>query len=278
MRAGLASSGLRTQEHIGHMPDFLSISLKGDSISLPDLADALGDFTTVLGEVEREVTGRRDIQWKVSGLERASATVSVTPIQLPGTLLDQRGEAIGSLVGGLGKLVASPDRPPHFNDRTLQSARRLARRRNGRITDVVLVGAFEDQPTIRVSLEARIVSHIDVIIGISGYALGALEGRLETITIHDQHAFTIYDALRSRGTKCICDPETFDAIRLLLGKRVLVYGEIGYSKTGEPTTIRVERFESLRTTDVLPQAGEVRGIYADSPVSASDHADFLREH
>ena len=59
---------------------------------------------------------------------------------------------------------------------------------------------------------------------------------------------------------------------------VLVYGEIGYSKTGEPTTIRVERFESLRTTDVLPQAGEVRGIYADSPISASDHADFLREH
>ena len=80
------------------------------------------------------------------------------------------------------------------------------------------------------------------------------------------------------GRRCICDPETFDAIRLLLGKRVLVYGEIGYSKTGEPTTIRVERFESLRTTDVLPQAGEVRGIYAESPVSASDHADFLREH
>ena len=89
MRAGLASSGLRTQEHIGHMPDFLSISLKGDSIGLPDLADALGDFTTVLGEVEREVTGRLDIQWRVSGLERASATVSVTPIQPPGTLLDQ---------------------------------------------------------------------------------------------------------------------------------------------------------------------------------------------
>ena len=149
------------------MPDFLSISLKGDSIGLPDLADALGDFTTVLGEVEREVTGRRDIQWRVSGLERASATVSVTPIQPPGTLLDQRGEVIGSLVGGLQRLVASPDRPPHFNDRALQTARRLARRRNGRITDVVLVGAFEDQPTIRVSLEARIVSHIDEIIGIA---------------------------------------------------------------------------------------------------------------
>ena len=70
------------------MPDFLSISLKGDSIGLPDLADALGDFTTVLGEVEREVTGRRDIQWRVSGLERASATVSVTlvPIQPPRAL------------------------------------------------------------------------------------------------------------------------------------------------------------------------------------------------
>ena len=52
-------------------------------------------------------------------------------------VLDQRGEVVGSLVGGLEKLAASPDRPPHFNDRALQTARRLARRRNGRITDVL---------------------------------------------------------------------------------------------------------------------------------------------
>ena len=260
------------------MPDCLSISLKGDSIDLPDLAEALGEFTSVLGEVEREVTGRRDIQWKVTALERASATVWVTPTQPRGTLLDQRVEVISALVGGLEGLVASPDRPRHFNDRALQSARRLARRRDGRITDVVLVGAFEDQPTIRVSLEMRMVLHIDEILGISGHAAGALEGRLETITIHDQHAFTIYDSLRSRGTKCICDQETFNAIGTLLGERVLVYGQIGYSKAGEPTTIRVERFELLRDMDALPQVEEIKGLYADSPVSPGDHADFLREH
>ena len=53
------------------MPDSLTISLKGDSVGLDDLTEALGDFTAVLGEVERDVTGRRDIDWKLAALERA---------------------------------------------------------------------------------------------------------------------------------------------------------------------------------------------------------------
>ena len=260
------------------MPDSLTISLKGDSVGLGDLTEALGDFTAVLGEVERDVTGRRDIEWKLAALERASATVGVTPVQPQGVLLDQRAEVIRAVVVGLGALTERPDRPPHFSDRALVCTRRLAGRRNGRVSDVVLVGTIDSHPALRVSLTPRLVAHIDELIGVSGYAIGALEGRLETITIHDQHGFTIYDRYRTRGTRCICDAETFDAIRSLLGTRVLVYGQIGYNKSGEPTTIRVERFEALRTRDALPQAEDLKGLYGGSSVTASEHADYLREH
>ena len=83
-------------------------------------------------------------------------------------------------------------------------------------------------------------------LGVSEHAAGALEGRLETITIHGQNEFTIYDPLRRRGTRCICDADTLDAIRVLLGHRVLVYGDIGYNKGGEPIIIRVEPFQLRR--------------------------------
>ena len=120
-------------------------------------------------------------------------------------------------------------------------------------------------------------AHVDEIMGVSGHATGALEGRLETITIHGRNAFTIYDPLRRGGTRCICDLETLNDIRGLLGRRVLVYGDIGYNKGGEPITIRVEQFRLLRDREDLPQPHDLRGIFAESAVTASDHANFLRK-
>ena len=120
-------------------------------------------------------------------------------------------------------------------------------------------------------------AHVDEIMGVSGHAAGALEGRLETITIHGRNAFTIYDPLRRGGTRCICDLETLNDIGGLLGRRVLVYGDIGYNKGGEPITIRVEQFRLLRDRDDLPQPHDLRGMFAESAVTASDHASYLQE-
>lgn len=260
------------------MTDSLTITLSGDSIGLSDLTEALADFSTVLEEVEREVTGRRAIEWKVIALERSSATVRVTPVQPQADLFDQRSTVIAACVGGLERLVESADRPPHFSDRALRSAKNLAWRSRGEVSAVELVGALENQPTRRVPLGAPIIAHVDEIMGVSGRASGAIEGRLETITIHDQHAFTIYDPLRRRGTRCVCDAQVLEESRPLLGRRVLVYGDIGYNRAGDPNTIRVRRFEALRTRDVLPQPEDVRGVYGDSPVSGTEHVDYLRRH
>ena len=154
---------------------------------------------------------------------------------------------------------------------------RSSRHVNGEVTAIVVTGAVENEPVKRVSSGSQMVAHVDEIIGVSGHATGALEGRLETITIHGQNAFRIYDPLRRRGTRCICDAEALDAIRGLLGHRVLVYGGIGYNKGGEPITIRVEQFQLLRAPAELPQPHDLRGTFAESAVTASDHADYLQE-
>ena len=43
------------------MPDSVSITLKGQSIGLSDLSDALVELATVLAEVDQQVTGQRSI-------------------------------------------------------------------------------------------------------------------------------------------------------------------------------------------------------------------------
>ena len=259
------------------MPDSVSITLKGESIDLSDLSDALVELATVLAEVDQQVTGQRSIDWKVVQLKRSSATVGVAPVYRQNQVFDQRAQVIAACVDGLQALREKPDRPEHFSDRALASAKRIARHVNGEVTAIVVTATVENEPVKRVSFGSRIVAHVDEIIGVSGHATGALEGRLETITIHGQNAFTIYDPLRRRGTRCICDAKTLDDIRGLLGHRVLVYGEIGYNKGGEPIAIRVEQFQLLRTRDELPQPHELRGIFAESAVTASDHADYLQD-
>ena len=260
------------------MSNTLSITLKGQSIGLSDLMDALKHFSTVLDEVDQQVTGRKSIEWKVAKLERSSATVGVTPVQRLKDLFDQRPGVVAACVSGFEGLAVRADRPPHFSDRALDAARKLAKRSQGNENGVMLERILDDGSAMRVPLGATIVEHVDEILRTSGQATGALEGRLETVTIHDQNAFTIYDPLRRRGTRCICDAETLNAVHGFLGKRVLVYGEIGYNKDGEPNTIHVERLEILRTRDELPQAEDVRGLYAGFKASGSDHADYLRDH
>ena len=135
---------------------------------------------------------------------------------------------------------------------------------NGEVTATVMTGPVENEPVKRVSSGSRMAAHVDEIIGVSGHATGALEGRLETITIHGQNVFTIYDPLRRRGTRCICDADTLDATQGLLGHRVLGYGDVGYNKGGEPIIIRVEQFQLLpgprRAASVARPARDVRSV------------------
>ena len=259
------------------MSNSLSITLKGESIELSDLSGALVELATVLEEVDRQVTGQRSIEWKIVELERSSATVGVAPVYRQNQVFDQRAQVIAACVQGLEVLREQPKRPQHFSDRALKSAKSLARQINGEVTGIVVIGTVEDEPVKRVSFGKRMAANVDEIIGVSGHASGALEGRLETITIHDHNAFTIYDPLRRRGTRCICDAETLNEIRGLLGQRVLVYGQIGYTKGGEPITIRVEQFQLLRAREELPQPHDLQGIFAESAITASDHAGYLQE-
>ena len=259
------------------MATSLSITLRGEAIELSDLSDALGELATVLEEVDKQVTGQRSIEWKISRLERSSATVGVAPVYRQTPVFDQRAQVIAACVEGLEALRERPNRPEHFTDRALRGAKDLARHINGEVTAIVVTGTVEDEPVKRVSFGYQMAAHVDEIIRVSGHATGALEGRLETITIHDHNAFTIYDPLRRRGTRCVCDADTLNDIRELLGQRVLVYGEIGYNKGGDPLTIRVKQFQLLRTREELPQPEDIRGMFEESPVKASAHADYLQE-
>ena len=198
------------------MSNSLSIALKGSSVGLSDLMDALRHFSTVLDEVDQQVTGQRSMEWKLTKLQYSSAAVGVTPVLRQNDLFDQRAEVVAACASGIERLVERADRPPYFSDRALASARSLAKLSRGDVTGVMLETVQDNGPPARVLLGATIVEHVDEVLGLSRHATGALEGRLETITIHDRNAFTIYDPLRRYGTRCICDTETLNEALIVI--------------------------------------------------------------
>ena len=96
------------------MPDSVSITLKGQSIGLSDLSEALVELATVLAEVDLQVTGQRSIEWKVVQLERSSATVGVAPVYRQNQVFDQRAQVIAACVEGLQALREKTGSPGAF--------------------------------------------------------------------------------------------------------------------------------------------------------------------
>lgn len=108
-------------------------------------------------------------------------------------------------------------------------------------------------------------------------AVGSVEGTLEAATIHDKIAFSIYDAITHRRVECRCDSETIDMAKgRYFGSRVSVNGLVSYNAQGQPTAIKVDDIRALGNAH-LPQAKDIKGLFAEHKVDIDELARFLRE-
>ena len=236
----------------------------------------MDEFATVLEEVDRGLSGKQSVDWPIERLERSSALIEVTPILRGEDLFDIGASIIKACINGFKSLMDNAVRPEYFSDRALNSAKKLARMAEDGAA-VVLVGNVENEQAKMVSVAPRLVSHVDEIIGAEGHARGALEGRLETLTMHEGLGFTIYDPLRSRGIRCNCSSSMVDQLKDDWGARVLVFGNIGYNKAGDPISIRAESVERFEERDRLPQVEDIEGLLADDPIDTADLSEYLRK-
>lgn len=128
----------------------------------------------------------------------------------------------------------------------------------------------------RVAISKRLVAHVDELIGTASVALGSLEGRLEALTVHDSIAFSIYDSTTNRRIFCGCSRETLNAAIKHFDKRVSVSGEIRFNARGEATSMKVDEVHPLGTGP-LPQAKDIRGLFANHKIDSDEWSEFVRE-
>lgn len=253
----------------------VSLRLDGDEVSADAFLEAARSLLDLLSEVGRSLSEQRAIAWRISDLSTGSANLALQPT--PATDRAHAGRTISSTVGGLAEMDADGTRPPHFSDKALRSATKLGRLAGRDGTHVALRAAGGPGGERLQVLSGRVEVHgRQMLRRPSPREYGSVEGTLEALTIHGQDAFSVYDAITGKRIECVCDRETLERATEHLGKRVLVSGEIRHPGDGESKKVIVESFQLLGVGP-LPQAEDVRGMFADDPVDIEEWSRYVRE-
>ena len=249
--------------------------LSGEDVSVGKFIAVASELTALLREVEASLTGAQGVEWQIADMRVGSAELAMRP-HLPALAGRVDVEAvIGAALEGLATVEDIALRPPYFTDRALRCAKSLVVASRDDANALAVFGGVKGAHR-RVAISNHLVAHVDELIGTASVAIGALEGTLETMTIHGATTFNIYDAINGRRIVCRCDRDSLFMAHKHFGKRVAVSGAVSYNAQGEATSIKVDSVRAFQTGP-LPQAKDIRGLFAENKVDVDEWSRFVRE-
>lgn len=241
----------------------VSLTIDRDALTLDEFAEIVRAFTAYLHEVdlgESPVT-RRTLDLRLTRLSYAS------PAQV-GAVLEPRADSIDNgpvvltrAIRAIGE-VESGNRPLRFRDEALEELRTLAEfGLNGH-------GLTVEAPTLnlKAAVSKVVVVQVERVLS-RGESIGAIEGQLDTISVHAQPYFTLYDAITGRGVRCYFAEEHRAAVIAALGKKVIAHGRLRRDPSGQPRELRdLDHFAVLGDSGGSIEG--LAGIYAGLDVRA----------
>lgn len=253
----------------------IGFNLSGEAVSVRMFIAVAEKLANLLKELETSVTGQQGLEWIISGLHMGSANLAMRPYSQSSAARSNGRAVITSVLDGLAIVEDTARRPPHFTDQALGQAKSLVNAAKDDANGLAIFGGSEAKRR-RVTVSRRLVSHVDELIGTASVAFGSLEGRLETVRVHDSIAFNICDSITSRSILCSCNRETLDLAIKHFGKRVSVSGEIMFNFQGDATSMRVDEIQPLGIGP-LPQAKDIRGLFSAHRIDVDEWSRFVRE-
>jgi hypothetical protein len=238
----------------------IQLRVDRDEMSLDDLQTAVAAFAGLLEELDTATssTGRRGLDFRVATVSYHSPLL-VEAMAEPREDAPDNGPAVVTLaIRGTQAVQLGAGRPEGFSDEALDHLRRLAGFSNGRAA--VEIAA----PTLRLvaSVTSALAAQVDRVLS-QGEAIGAIEGHLDTVSVHLRPFFTLYDALTGRGVKCYFADDRRAEVIASLGKRMLVHGRLRRDPGGAPREMRdIDNLIELGHPGGSPEglAGVLRGL------------------
>lgn len=216
--------------------DTLTLALNGD-VGLAEFAQAILQFRTLVDALSKELGVADDIRWYIHDLQVGSTIATVRGE----TDSPSKVERVVTAYGDVGVALQSGTRPS-YSDPVVNAARAITQVLNGHISSV----RFETADT-----DAIVKSQAPMgTAAATAMTIGAVEGRVQTLTSRKGLRFTLYDVLHDRAVSCYLRDDQEESMRPMWGKRAIVEGEISREKdTGRPVAIR-----RIRNFKVLPES------------------------
>jgi len=246
----------------------LRLIMEGDDLSLEDVGASFVEFAGLIAALDHELSvGReRSVCLRVAGLQSGSAIAEMTIEPLENA--PDIGERIAAAtIVGLNLIERQSKRPLDFPDEALERLRNLARLANNG-AGTIRIEAPELGLTTAVT--RRNVANLEVVLA-QGYSIGAIEGFLDTISVHGEAFCTVYDAVSGRAVRCYFPQDFKERVVASLGQKVLVHGRLRRDPTGRPSQMRrIDELEGLGKEQPQPLVGIFAGM--DQPTR-----DYLAE-
>jgi hypothetical protein len=236
------------------------LRIEGDigNISLRTLASALEGERHMLSDLDKAISRTKNgsLEWVVSSVRQGSIAVEVASV----TRLEEKDfgrEVTRQFMHTLSDLEQGRGTPPFLSEVGIRAAKSLVGviGRDGAIG--LTVSDDEDE---RVEISVRAAVNARRLTRVQHQAIGSIEGRLEVISIHGGHKFTVYRSLNNKAVACRFDrSKPARDIAPLLGERINVTGLVSYNAFGEPFRIEVEDIRRLRERSELPRIRDLTG-------------------
>lgn len=260
-----------------------------DNVQFHTYWHALADAMSVLRELDSAISGKYHgaLKWYVSHLS-SNGTLAIDllaklrPVKLKKNQpapVDISADVTRTFVVGFENLEQGTS-PPYISEFGLERIKDMLEHlglngaRGYRATNL------DEGRSIAVSNKTK--DTVRQLLPADRFALGSVEGTLETISIHNQQKFVVYHALSKRAVTCFWkdanDPDMLKLAFNALGKRVLASGRVEFNAKGDAGRVRAEEIRILGE-DQLPTtadlAGSAPGIAGD--LTSADYIRSLRE-
>ncbi len=259
------------------MPSTLYIELgKKERITLREFIDALKNLLGVLQDLDSTISKeqRGSITWEVSFLQKQSPpVVGITGVPRRPLVLDISESVEKQFLENATLLNRSAERNQYFSDSALNRLKNVAKKTK-RLGSITIYTNGERQRRESVISETTL-HNVQQLTGVKYSAFGSISGSLDSITVHNNNEFRVWDENTGKPVRCKFDAAQEEKIKDALRSKVVVSGTIHANNFGVPIYIDVEDIQPT-SQEVKPTIEEMSGL-VDDFTEGKPLRDYLKD-
>lgn len=250
----------------------IDIAPKEEFVDLRELLPVLSNTLLVLQMMERRSSPgrRRRSRWRISDAS-VHSPLHMTLLEVSKAAAASAGaEAYLNVLAQLESDEPLSEPPQPFDVSALRVTQRIFSVLQGNVEALTF-----STPVTGVTCTRRTLANIEQLLLAKFIEAGAIEGILETASIHRKRTFNVYDPLTGDRIVCHFRTDKVEEVRAAWTGRVAVSGEIRYDKHGKPLSVLVDEIRKLSGSILRVQ--DMPAIDITGGVESSEYIRRLRD-